>query len=136
MISGLINNSQAFYHWVAHLPPKKPQTSAGVYWKTCASSFGHDRDFISAPAYQWFTRDLQREMVAMATADSKSATSFVWPYTDMFNCVMPAVVLLKEARGRKHRTKSKRIFLYFFQFIFFFQLGLNIKDNNYTLKNL
>lgn len=69
-----------------------------MYWKKWAPSVGHDRDSISTAVCQWFTRDLQREWVAVATADSKSATSWVWPYTDMFNCVMPALVLPKEKK--------------------------------------
>lgn len=67
---------------------------------------------LSTPERQWFTRDLQRERVAVATADSKSATSWVRLYTDMFNCVMAALVPLKAERGRKHRTISRRGLFY------------------------
>lgn len=103
-VNGFMNNSKDFYNWVS----SSLKTSAQVMFvdrKKWAPSFGRDGNCFSAPVCEWLARDLQREWVAIATADSESATSWVWPYTDMFNCIKPLPILLKGERGRKHRLK-------------------------------
>lgn len=73
------------------------------YCKRWAPSSGQGRNCNTAPMCEWFIRDFQRELVAVATADRNSAASWVWPYTDVFNCVRPAFLIPKRERERWHR---------------------------------